>query len=141
MLFSADGTIRYVDPTLVVDKQTESDATNITTTIQTTWLHLGDATLRKLLNEIEVMTNDLSLTVTIEGAENAADFQSPINIVTGASLIPTQFGPLKTFLVGLDSRSRYYRFTFSSTSSVTISKVTDVLLGYYSVNVLPLNRL
>jgi hypothetical protein len=125
----------------VVDKQTESDATNITTTIQTTWLHLGDATLRKLLNEIEVMTNDLSLTVTIEGAENAADFQSPINIVTGASLIPTQFGPLKTFLVGLDSRSRYYRFTFSSTSSVTISKVTDVLLGYYSVNVLPLNRL
>jgi hypothetical protein len=141
MFFSADGTIRYVDPTLVVDKQTEIDATNIPTTIQTTWLHLGDATLRKLLNEIEVMTIDTSMTVTIEGAENASDFITPITIVTNASLIPTQFGPLKTFLVGLDSRSRYYRFTFSSTSSVAISKVTDVLLGYYSVNVLPLNRL
>jgi len=88
-----------------------------------------------------VMTVDTALTVTIEGAENAADFVTPITIVTNASLIPTQFGPLKAFLVGLDSRSRYYRFTFSSTSSVALSKVTDVLVGYYSVNVLPLNRL
>lgn len=141
MMFTSDGTIRYMDPTLVADKQGEVDVAVINTLLQTSWLHLGDPTMRKVLNEIEVMTFDTGLLVTVEGAESAQDFLAPKVLLNNSPLTASQFGPLKAYMVGSDSRGRFYRFTFSSTSQVGRSAVTDTLLDYFSVNVLPMNRI
>ncbi len=138
--FSADGTCRYVDPTVVMDKSGDGDAAGIASTIRTPWLHLGDPTAHKILNEIEVLTTDTTMLVSVEGASTNADFNSPHVVVSGASLIPNQFGQLKTFLAGLATLDRFYRFTFTSTSTIA-SLITDVLLGYFSIEAQSLHRL
>ena len=130
--FSDDGTCRYVDPLVVVDRSGDGDAVGITSTIRTTWLHLGDPTARKVLNEIELLTTDTLMKVTIEGASTNAEFNSPHVVVSNASLIPSQFGELKVYLAGLPTVDRFYRFTFTSTSTVA-SLITDIILGYSSI--------
>jgi hypothetical protein len=140
LMFSDEGTCRYVDPLVVVDRSGDGDATGITTTIRTTWLHLGDPTARKILNEIELLTTDTAMKVTVEGATTNAEFNSPHIVVSNASLVPSQFGELKVYLAGLPAIDRFYRFTFTSTSKVS-SLISDVILGYSSVEAQLVHRI
>jgi hypothetical protein len=93
-------------------------ATNITSTIRTSWLSLGEPKFRKMLNYLEVLTGDTTMTVTIEGATNVSEFASPVTIVSGAPLTQGVFGSnWKVFLAGKTSKNMFYRITFTSTST------------------------
>jgi hypothetical protein len=140
MIYSTDGTIRYVDPTLVVDKQSEGDATAVTTTIQTVWMGFTDIALRKVLNNIEVMTSDPNLTVTVEAAQNDADFKNPTVLVSNAPLVADIFGGLKAQLIGYDTLAKFFRVTFKTTSSSVTSTPADRVLSYFSAVLQPINR-
>lgn len=136
------GHVRFIDQLGVVDRELSTEtAVAITSTIRTTWLELGDPSLRKTMNEIEVATSDTAMLVTIEGASTQADFTTPNIIVSNKPLTLNIFGQLKVFLSGFPAIYRYYRFTFTSVSSLATSAVTDVILGYFSAEVLPLNRI
>jgi len=137
----SNGYIRVFDPTTSQDRATESTAQGITSTIQTTWLDLGDPMLRKLINEIETYSTDPNITVTLEGAsQDANGFLTPVAAVTNAQLIPNLFGQLKTPTAGTVTTSRYYRLTWSTTST-GVSLPSDVILGSYSLEVVPLARI
>jgi len=138
-MVDTNGNIRLIDTNGVQDRETDTPV-NITSTIRTTWLNLGDPTTRKTLNEVELETSATNTLVTIEGASNASDFASPNVIISNLPLVTNIFGQLKTFTSGFPSIYRYYRFTFTSVSSVA-SSPNDVLLGYFSTEVLPLNRI
>ena len=139
IMVDTNGNIRLIDTAGVQDRETDTPV-NITSTIRTTWLNLGDPTTRKTLNEVELETSATNTLVTIEGASNASDFASPNIIISNLPLVTNIFGQLKTFTSGFPSIYRYYRFTFTSVSSVS-SSPNDVLLGYFSAEVLPLNRI
>jgi len=142
LVVDSAGDVRFIDPTLVMDRQQSTEtAVGITNTIRTTWLELGDPSLRKTMNEIEVATSDVNMLVTVEGASTQADFATPNLVVANQKLSFNIFGQLKVFLSGLPAIYRYYRFTFSSASSLAASSVNDVILGYFSAEVLPLNRI
>lgn len=135
------GFVRFIDTTAVLDRnQSTETAVGISNTIKTAWLDLGDPSLRKTMNEIELATSNTGLLVTIEGASNQADFTTPNIVIQNAPLVPNIFGQLKTFLSGLPAIYRYYRFTFTGTSTAQ-SLTTDTILGYFSAEVLPLNRI
>jgi len=140
LLFSDDGTCRYVDPTLVVDKQSEDDATDITVTLQTSWLHFGDPSMRKLLNSIEVLSSDPDITVTLEAAQTQADFDNPTVLLDDVPFTTDIFGQMKAMCVTSNTLARFFRITFSSTSDAVTSKVTDNILDYFSIVFYPLNR-
>jgi hypothetical protein len=57
------------------------------------------------------------MTVTIEGASTSQDFDSPLTVVSGKSLVLSPFGQYKVYLATTTSKYRYYRLTFSSTST------------------------
>lgn len=142
LLSATPTTLRFIDQTKVVDTTSTSPLVNvpIVSTIRTSWLHLGDAAMRKTLNEIELVTSDTGLLVTLEGATNQLDFQNPNVIFSNIPLTANIFGQLKVFTSGFPLIYRFYRFTFTSTSSIT-SSLADVILGYFSAEVLPLNRI
>lgn len=92
-------------------------ATNITSTVRTSWLAFGDYKFRKMLNDMEVLTGDTSITVTIEGATTVGEFSSPLTVVTSGTLVQGVLGRFKLYLAGQTSKSIYYRFTFTSTGT------------------------
>ncbi len=142
LIVTSDGLVKFIDPAQVQDiiNNTGPVTSPIVTTIRTGWLHMGDPAMRKTLNEIEVVTSDTGMLITLEGASTASDFQNPNLIFSNLPLTTNIFGQLKTFTSGYPSIYRFYRFTFTSTSSVS-SSLTDVILGYFSAEVLPLNRI
>jgi hypothetical protein len=107
---------------------------DFTVTIRTSWLDLEDPTLRKWLNECEVLTEDAELAVTVEGASKQADFSTPHTVVSNLVVVPSPLGEYKAYLSGYTSRDRYYRFTF-----VSDNEVVNVLDGY-NIEALPVNR-
>lgn len=87
-------------------------------TIQTPWMHLGEPTKIKTLNEIEVVTGDSSMTLTIDGASTFPQTLSPNNVVTSSPLVNSgNRGFKKVYLASSISRDRFYRFTFNGTGS------------------------
>lgn len=139
----SNGIIRLIDPTTVLDRSGDVNAVGITSTLQTAWLDYGDSFMRKTLNEIEVVTSDPKLTVTIQGASSNAEFLNPVStVVNAASLINSQFGGgigYKVFLAGGPAIDRHYRKTFISTSTAT-SLPTDNILSEYSIEGVPIHR-
>lgn len=135
----ANGNIRLIDPTTTYDRQGDSTQSAITSTIQTTWLNLGDPNIRKTLNQLEVETVDSALTVTVEGASTSAQFATPNAVVTNAPLVASALGPYIVPIAGNPAIDRHYRMTFTSTSGGS-STPTDVLLGYLTADVLPIHR-
>lgn len=86
--------------------------------IQTPWMHLGEPTKIKTLNEIEVVTGDSSMTLTIDGASTYPQTLSPNNVVTASPLVnSSNRGFKKVYLAANISRDRFYRFTFNGTGS------------------------
>jgi len=125
-----------------MDRQLSTEtAVGITNTIRTVWLELGDASLRKTMNEVELATSNAATLVTIEGASTEQDFFTPNTVISNQPLVTNIFGQLKTFTSGFPAIYRYYRFTFTNTSSLALSAISDVILGYFAVEVLPLNRI
>jgi hypothetical protein len=98
---------------------------SFTATIRTPWMHLGNPSMIKVLNEIEVITEDSGLTLTVEGANTTADTSSPLSVVSNAPLVLSPRGFFKVYLAGQTARARQYRFTFTSTDADS-----DVLMGY-----------
>lgn len=114
---------------------TTDTGTSVTAVAQTSWIDFADPTAYKLLNELEVTTPDSNMTITIDGASTAAQFVTPRNVVSGASLVTGPLGTFKKYLAGSITRDRFYRFTFSSVA------VTNPVLESFRVDFAPINRL
>jgi len=134
------GITRVFEADLWLDRQGETFEEGIVSTIQTTWLDLGDATVRKTVNEMEVVTEDANMLVTVDGASTFNTFNTPNNLVTLAPLTLSQFNEYKVYLAGMLAKDKFYRFTLSSTS-VPSSAITDTILGGLSIEVWPLDRI
>ena len=135
----ANGNIRNFDPTFVVDRSGDTTPVGITSTIQSTWLDLGDGNTRKLLNEMDLQSSDPAIAVTVSGASTIAGFASPLNLVTNATPIINAFGDSKVFLAGTPTKDKYYRYKVVSTST-TASLETDTILSDMSFEVDPMLR-
>lgn len=112
------------DPTLLQDRVGNTPV-NFTVTMQTSWQDFTDAAARKFLNEIEVVTGDKNLVVSIDGASTRAKFASPNSVISGAALSVKPRGEFFVPLAGKTTRDRFYRFKFVSTSNGT-----DLIRGY-----------
>lgn len=63
--------------------------------------------------------------ITIEGASTDQEFASPRAVITDATPIMSPFGDLTVYLAGSVTKSRFYRFTFTSTTDAV-----DFLTGF-----------
>jgi hypothetical protein len=114
---------------------TTDNGTVIPVTATTTWMHLGEPTRRKMLNEVQVYGNT-TMTMNVYGANNLADFlTSPRPIVYNRTLKQSPFGTWNLYLTGAKTRHRYYQFTFNSSNGQI------PLLGSYSISAIPLDDL
>lgn len=118
------GTAYAWDPSLLQDRVGNTPV-NFPVTIRTTWQDFTDPAARKFLNELEVITGDASLRVTVEGASTKDDFTNPHVVVSSAPLRAKPRGEYFLPLAALTTKDRYYRFTFTSTGSGT-----DILRGW-----------
>jgi hypothetical protein len=126
-----DGWLYHFDPTNFTDLEY-----NIPVVIRTVWLDMGQPHVRKLLNDLELMTGDTGLTVTVEGASTTAEFASPSVILQDAPIYSSPFGEFKVRLATRQARDRFYRLTFKSlTGSV------QTVLDSYSLEVVPFHTL
>lgn len=140
LVCDALGITRVFESDLWLDRQGEITQAGITSTIQTTWLDLGDSAVRKSLNEIEVETFDTQMRLTVDGATSFQSFTNPNNLVTNAPLTESQFNDLKLYLAGTQAIDRFYRFTFVSVSTQA-STIEDVVLGAISIEVWPQHKI
>src|SRR5581483_4015533 len=129
-LFSTNTTINQWSATNTTDR-----GINITSTVRTSWLDLGDSSSRKLLQEVETLSGDTAITLDVEGASLDSDFAAPPPVTIGASHIFSPFGPLKVPLATSVSKDRLYRLTWRSTGTTQ-----DVLSGF-RINALPVHRI
>lgn len=134
-LFNSSGGTFYQIGSAFSQDRIGNTPVNITSTIRTSWLHMGDPALRKWLNEVEILTGDPAALVTVEGAQTTADFTTPTAIVTNAALVTGPFGVFKVYLAGQPSAFRYYRLTITSSSTV------QNLLETMSFEAIPVHRI
>ena len=136
ILFTAPGTALYrYGPEFSQDREDTALPVQIPVCVQTSWLDLGDDTLRKMLNELEVISGDVgTLSVMVEGASTATDFQFPVVLAHARPVRQDPFGVWKVFLAGEPAHHRYFRLTFTSSGPVT-----NVLEGFNLVG-LPWHR-
>ncbi len=91
---------------------------------RTSWQDLTDASARKSLNEIEVITGSPSLLVSIDGASTEAGFAAPHSVVSNTALSMKPRGEYFVPLAGRQTRDRFYRYKFTDAS-----QTLDVLRG------------
>lgn len=131
-LFSdTSGNLFQILPTAYTD-----NGTAITSLIQTPWYHFGTAVSRKWLNELELITNDPNILVSVDGATTATDFTSPFSLVNDAIPVVSPLGPLKVFLATTGAHHRFYRTTLISTA-----QLTSPLLETLNYEVIPVHNL
>lgn len=136
ILAASTGKLYQLTPFSTQDRLSDTPV-NFTSTIRTSWLMLGDdPTMRKVLNEMEVITDDPSnLLVTVEGATSHPDFLAPTTVVSNRSVQTVRTGQQKIFFAGTGAtHDKFYRFTFSSNSTVA------GLLQGYVVEIAMVNR-
>lgn len=124
VVVAANGKIYQFDPSVFQDR-TGDTPVNFSVQMRTSWLDMSDSAARKMLNEIEVITADSAMTVTVEGASTKADFSSPHTVISAAPLAVKPLGEFFVPLAGVKSRDRYYRLTFNVSD-----QATDLLRGY-----------
>lgn len=124
LMASSTGKVYQFISTATQDRVSDTPVA-IIPSIQTPWMHLGSPTMVKSLNEIEVITGDTSMTVTVDGASTYAQTSSPNNVVTSGVLVNSPRGFKKLYLAGQTAKDRFYRFTFTGTGSSQ-----NVLEGY-----------
>jgi len=108
---------------------------NFSSTAQTSWMHLGSPTYRKLLDEIEVIGDTANTTVTVEGASTQADFATPHTVANALTPVTGPFGQSKVYLATATTKDRYYRFTFAD------SGTGPVVLNGFNIRAVPFNTL
>jgi len=136
-----DSTGNYwlVDPNTVVDRQGGIQQ-NVTSTIQTTWLDLGDHNATKFLNELELVTSDPNILVSVEGALDNSTFTTPDVVVSNVKPIKNFLGRLKVFLAPYATRHRWYRFSFVSTNTPQES-IGASILSFLDIETKPVHRI
>lgn len=97
----------------------------ITSQIKTSWLNLGRPVERKSLNEIEVITGDSTIQVSVTGASKFSQTTAPNPVVTNVVPTLSPFGYLKIYLADKIALDHNYQLTFTSTNGTV-----DVLQGY-----------
>lgn len=113
---------------------TQDNSNNIPVTIRTPWLHLGQPTARKFLNELELVCGAYTR-VTIEMASTSTEFSSPTVLKSSATPTTSLLGPLKVFLSGTSpQKGRYIRLTFTNSSE------EQLILGSYNIEVSPVHN-
>jgi hypothetical protein len=120
----------------IYDEETVLDnGTLVPLTATTTWMHMGEATRRKVLNEVQVY-GDTAMAMSIYGANNLQDFTSTSRpIVYNRALRQSPFGTWNLYLTGDRAKHRYYQFTFSSETG------RSPFLGSYAISATPLDDL
>lgn len=118
------GKIYQFSPTATQDRVSDTPV-SFSAVIRTPWMHLGQPTAVKALNEIEVITGDSAMTVTVEGASRFAQVASPNTVVSNSALTSSFRNFLKLYLASSTAIDRHYRFTFTSSAGVQ-----DVLQGF-----------
>jgi hypothetical protein len=114
---------------------TTDNGTTIPVTATTTWMHLGEAARRKMLNEIQVYGNT-AMTMSVYGSNNLADFtSSPRPVVYNRALQQSPFGTWNLYLTGDRTRYRYYQFTFNANNG------RIPFLGSYAISAIPMDDL
>lgn len=114
---------------------TDNGATFVRTA-QTSWMHLGAPSHRKLLDELEVV-GDPNMLITVEGASPSGDFNSGsvLGIKFLAPLVLSPFKQQKLYLASSGAKHRYYRLTF-------IANTTNApFLRSYNLKSIPFNTL
>lgn len=141
LVVTPDGGILLFDPAETADNVSPTSSFPIPCTIQTTWLAFGDPQLRKVLNEVEVGTEDPALLVTVEGATTEAQFATPNLVIADAPLTTNFLGDFKTYLAGYTTKDRFYRFTFTSTPTACGGgAAVATLIDYLSMEAIPYHR-
>lgn len=119
-LFAANlGPLYFWDPAVNIDRNGGVSNT-YPVSAQTSWLDLGDATMRKALNQMLVITADVGLTLTVFGATTDSDLDT--NAVTIVNNVQVRTGPLGDLFVplaGYVTKYRWYKFLFTSSNSTT----------------------
>lgn len=119
--FSSEAVYQYV-PTATQDRVGSANPNalpaNFTTSATTPWLHLGSPTVRKVLDELEIVGSPTML-VTVNGSQTQANFASPVAIVSNAPLTVGPFSTYKVFLSAKTSKYKYYQLVFTTTDTTT----------------------
>lgn len=118
LMAASGGSLYRMDSTSTQDRVGNTPL-SFTSTVQTQWLSLGDPTVRKILNEMDIQTSDSGMAVSVNGASTRVEFNTPLAVATNAALVTGPLGGFKVFLAGKISKSRYYQFQFSSTGTST----------------------
>ena len=142
IMCDSTGTIRNFSPAYVQDRNTDANATPITSSLTSAWLQMGDPLTRKSLNEMELITTIPinQITVGVQGATQEGTFQSPNVLVSGVTPITNVYGDVKVPLAGTFAVDKNYQYTISMTSSSS-SSPSDILLSEVAFEVCPLNRI
>ena len=117
MILWANGGLGYKFLTTLTQDRVLNTPVGFTCTATTSWLDFSEPTLRKVLNWLQVMTQDTALTMTIQGASTIADFNTPRTVANNVGLVVSPFKDLTLHLAGKTSRDRFYQLTFTSTAS------------------------
>lgn len=112
------------DPSALVDL----GSTGIGWNVQTAWQDLGDSQVIKVLNEIDILSDETNLEATVYGAYSQGDLDSPFTVASGATTT-TVLGNIKFPLAAYPSKARFYSFRFFSNIPNTNS-TNEVLSGF-----------
>lgn len=136
-LFGANTNFSYFwDRTTLQDRFNNTPVNQSTPTLQTSWLSLGDATVRKSLNELEVISSaPTALAVTLSGTN---DFVTNTSIVSATNPTASPLGPFKIMLAGQPSKHRFYKLRFTAPASSF--SVGSQFLQSFSLEIAPLHR-
>lgn len=132
--------IRLFDPTFTTD-----DDLVINWSAQTSWTSLSDPLAFKTLNELEVISDESSMEVSIYGAQTQAQFDQ-LTLPTSSTYLGTRIlvnsplGTLKTYWAGAPTNARYYSFVFSSFLSGTATSLPIEVLNHFIVEHFPMVR-
>jgi len=130
------------DKDTIYDRSSE-DSLLPSPAIQTNWMDFGDPASQKVLNSIEIQTDEPDLNIWIEGAMNEADFDAAgydISLsqrIIGSvaqSFFENLDGVLTCPISHLATRHRYYKFTLGGLNDST---ETD-FLSYMAIEYAPL---
>ncbi len=124
------------DDSLLHDHNSEAPLLPDCSPIETVWIGGGDPALVKCLNAIEVQTDEPTITVSIYGANNEADFDAATLIAT-LPFTTNDVGNLWAPCAHLKTRFRFYKLGFGGLDDST---ETD-LLSYWSIDFLPFGNI
>jgi hypothetical protein len=141
ILFGSNGSTIYRFASTITQDRVGNTPVNFVCKANTSWLDFGDPTVRKLLNELEVMTVDYTtLQFTLDGASLDFEFGTPVNYVTNTTPVVGPLGDIKVYLAGVNPASsnragdRFFRFSFTYTG------LGQNMLSYLAAEVVPLSR-